>query len=839
MDQSQNVTVVYKFDTTQVEKGNQHLKEANDLSNKLQQSAAKVGGGFTTSSGKVINSVASMNDRLKEMKTTMDSMPLTATKKLGAMSAEYKKLEAHIKSTTTSLYEQQKATKAAAGGVNDLVVGFRDLSKFAGAAIISALAQQVVSLGLSLSTLQGRVEGVERGFNKAFTTPLQTLSEVREATHGTMTDFELMQRSLQATNLGVGVEHLGTLFEFASARAQQTGESVDYLVDSIVRGIGRKSPLVLDNLGISVTALKEKFDGASIASVSVAEATRGVAEIAKEQMEKMGGYVETAETKVKNLGRSLEEFKITFSKRLNIGGFLDSITNAIEGAEKLMRSDQEDRERADQLNAEIRAKALLNDKLNKDMIKDEKELTKAFEEEIDKRVNIVAENTAEIRRLEQSAAQNRKAAASALLDEGTREKFHQAMLDDAKAAAGLMSENRELIATLRILRAEFVKLQDPEVNPIDTLEELREEVKKLTEEFDAWITIGNSESPEAKSKIKAIKDLNKQIEILEALLKDPKELKLRTHKIKTKFKEGVDTSPLTFLPEGINPLSEGVFEELAANAGDKAGPTFFTHFKRAFKRMPVGELEEDLMQGIIDLEVAGIDILADQLSSIADLEANTFRKRLNDTKEFYDQQQVIAGNNEKAKDILRLREMKQIDELRKKQFKAEQESARKQTIINGAAGIVKAFVTAPNVVVAIAQGLLIAAATASQLAIINRQQPKFAKGVIDLQGPGTSTSDSIQARLSKHETVMPAWATKNSRGIFEDIMARRLDDRVLRNLRDSRRPVVSAGFDDRNIVRAIKDNRPPDIIEQNGIVYKARKKSEDYINKVRAKSVKI
>jgi hypothetical protein len=36
----------------------------------------------------------------------------------------------------------------------------------------------------------------------------------------------------------------------------------------------------------------------------------------------------------------------------------------------------------------------------------------------------------------------------------------------------------------------------------------------------------------------------------------------------------------------------------------------------------------------------------------------------------------------------------------------------------------------------------------------------FATGVVGLQGPGTSTSDSIPAYLSKGETVLPAWATE-------------------------------------------------------------------------------
>jgi hypothetical protein len=151
-----------------------------------------------------------------------------------------------------------------------------------------------------------------------------------------------MKRTLQATNLGVSVEHLGVLFEFAAARAQQTGESVDYLVDSIVRGVGRKSILVLDNLGLSATRLKEQFGGASLASQSVADVTKGVAAIAKVELEKMGGYVETSATKVDQLGASWEKLKQTIAKKTETSGLigfwndvLDSIDRSLKGTAEL------------------------------------------------------------------------------------------------------------------------------------------------------------------------------------------------------------------------------------------------------------------------------------------------------------------------------------------------------------------------------------------------------------------------------------------------------------------------------------------------------------------------
>ncbi len=82
-------------------------------------------------------------------------------------------------------------------------------------------------------------------------------------------------------------------------------------------------------------------------------------------------------------------------------------------------------------------------------------------------------------------------------------------------------------------------------------------------------------------------------------------------------------------------------------------------------------------------------------------------------------------------------------------------------VIGTAVGVANAFQLGP-IAGAIAAAL-IAATGAAQIAVISSQQPppppKFATGVIGLEGPGTGTSDSIDAKLSRGESVMTAKAT--------------------------------------------------------------------------------
>ena len=118
----------------------------------------------------------------------------------------------------------------------------------AGGAILQFAKQSVL--------LAAKMEGVENAFERLNRPNL--LSNLRKATRGTVDNLQLMMTTMRASNFKIPLDQLTTLLEFATKRASQTGESVDYLVNSIVDGIGRKSTLVLDNLGISATELQKE-----------------------------------------------------------------------------------------------------------------------------------------------------------------------------------------------------------------------------------------------------------------------------------------------------------------------------------------------------------------------------------------------------------------------------------------------------------------------------------------------------------------------------------------------------------------------------------------------------
>jgi hypothetical protein len=223
-----------------------------------------------------------------------------------ALSQSLSQLSAQAKEAKRELYDIGDAVKNAGGGgifsnMGDKMSGA--LQVFAGNMLTKA-AGGVMSLG---SELYGAVQqGIEmakagEGIRVAFERLGRgdILQGLREATHGTVTDLELMKAAVKFNDFKLPVEELGTMLAFAQQKAKDTGQSVDYMVDSIVTGLGRKSLMILDNLGLSATEVKEKMK-------ETGDMTKAVGTIIREQMSKAGDYVETAADRAAQANVSLQ-----------------------------------------------------------------------------------------------------------------------------------------------------------------------------------------------------------------------------------------------------------------------------------------------------------------------------------------------------------------------------------------------------------------------------------------------------------------------------------------------------------------------------------------------------
>lgn len=82
------------------------------------------------------------------------------------------------------------------------------------------------------------------------------VAKVREASKGTVADMDIIASASKSMMLGVSADadEMANLMEIAALRGRAMGISTTQAFDDIVRGIGRMSPLILDNLGIIVDA---------------------------------------------------------------------------------------------------------------------------------------------------------------------------------------------------------------------------------------------------------------------------------------------------------------------------------------------------------------------------------------------------------------------------------------------------------------------------------------------------------------------------------------------------------------------------------------------------------
>ena len=263
-------------------------KDFEKFANKNVEAARSLGtiaSGATNTKDKLKDLVGAYNDVAKAYNSLTEEQRNSDFAK--AMAQSLQTLQSRIKETKDELYSLKDV-----GGKGGGLFGGNGLTGALAVAGGNLIASGVTKLaGEMKDTIQQSVElakageGVRLAFERLNKPGL--LDNLKEATHGTVSELELMKAAVKFDDFKLPVEELGTLLAFAQKKAKDTGQSVDYMVDSIVTGLGRKSLMILDNLGLSAAQIKDRMKEGG-------DMTKAVAEIIREEMEKAGEYVETA-----------------------------------------------------------------------------------------------------------------------------------------------------------------------------------------------------------------------------------------------------------------------------------------------------------------------------------------------------------------------------------------------------------------------------------------------------------------------------------------------------------------------------------------------------------------
>jgi len=261
----------------------------------------------------------------------------------------------------------------------------------------------------------------------------------------------------------------------------------------------------------------------------------------------------------------------------------------------------------------------------------------------------------------------------------------------------------------------------------------------------------------------------------------------------------------------------------------KPGNTIGAIKPMSLKPVKNTEQENDLEKGRIqnkkDLRKAEFDFtvnLIDTLSAIQNQADQMERQRLQDK---YSYELSLAGNNETAKAKIKADFDKKDREIQQRQAQRAREMAVFDIFLNTGRGIMAALTSVPpNVPLSIfigATGLLQAGLA------LSRPLPRFAKGVFDLNGPGTETSDSIFAMLSAHESVVPARKSRKFKDILKPIIE---DDNVsysdLRQIIDANIPSHVRG----DLFFKLKQESDPVMHEVRDILRDIKNKPTSHVN---------
>jgi hypothetical protein len=189
-----------------------------------------------------------------------------------------KKLAEQLRGIATQAVEATKAserTQAAFRKMGDIGRQAADAVKngmYKAKAGVESLKNSATNVIKTMRDLAGAVSFVEKaagGLKSAFDSAAEgakqlaaisffentgkSIKELRAATFGMVSDMDLIKRSNLADSMGIDNKTFKQLAAVAEAAALKTGESFDYMFESIVKGTARSSRLLLDNLGIIVS----------------------------------------------------------------------------------------------------------------------------------------------------------------------------------------------------------------------------------------------------------------------------------------------------------------------------------------------------------------------------------------------------------------------------------------------------------------------------------------------------------------------------------------------------------------------------------------------------------
>lgn len=251
------------------------------------------------------------------------------TQKLGVAEAEIKldtsKFDAGVKRAKTGMSDLDTAGKRAGNGLASMQTGLLVAgAAFGTLAVAAGKAWAMIKEGAALDLARGRFDNLSKSIN---TTGDALLGKLRDATHGMVSDAQLVASASDMMNLGFAKT------EEQAVRLTSVAGQLGWNMQQLTLTLANQSTMRLDALGLSVGEVTGRFKELKAEGVNVQDAFQlAVIEAGEAKLGLLGSAADTAAGQLQQLNASGENLKNTFSSLaldlFSAAGGIEAVGNA-------------------------------------------------------------------------------------------------------------------------------------------------------------------------------------------------------------------------------------------------------------------------------------------------------------------------------------------------------------------------------------------------------------------------------------------------------------------------------------------------------------------------------
>jgi hypothetical protein len=229
---------------------------------------------------------------------------------------------------------------ALGAGIGGAIGGFAGTAAVSAISALTAGLSEAISKGPQLIAVSQSFDRLTRSIGESAGAMLSTL---RPATNGLVSDLDLMLATNKAILLGLPVtrNEMATLARTAITLGKAMGVDATTALDNLITALGRSSPLILDNLGLTVKVGEANERYARALGKTASELTEteqkqafynAAMDSARKKTEELGGITLTAADNWSRLTTALGNAATAASGAANQNSLLTRITGGLADA---------------------------------------------------------------------------------------------------------------------------------------------------------------------------------------------------------------------------------------------------------------------------------------------------------------------------------------------------------------------------------------------------------------------------------------------------------------------------------------------------------------------------